>query len=169
MVRMADDRGGAIDVLRATPGVLELLAGALREDLAETPADADWSPRDLVCHLVLAEENGAMARIRAVVSDDQPLLLNWDDEEVLRDSNLRLLPIGVLVSKLADMRKENVAWLAGLAPEAFSRTGRHSEVGKVRGEEFLFHAAYHDSLHISQLARMVGVQFDPLRGALKAY
>ncbi len=138
MVRMADDRGGASDVLRATPGVLELLAGALREDLAETPADADWSPRDL-------------------------------DEEALRDSNLRLLPIGVLVSKLADMRKENVAWLAGLAPEAFSRTGRHSEVGKVRGEEFLFHAAYHDSLHISQLARMVGVQFDPPRGALKAY
>ena len=56
-----------------------------------------------------------------------------------------------------------------LDASAFERTGEHSAVGRVTAEEMLYHAAYHDTLHLSQLLRMLGTHFEPLRGAMRAF
>jgi hypothetical protein len=162
-------RGAAIETLAATPAALAALVAGLPAALLEQPADGDWSPHDVAAHLLLTNRIGALARIRAVVAEDEPALLNRDEDEELRSSGLREWPLAKIVAEFATRRAEDVAWLRGLDAAAFARAGHHSAAGRVTAEEFLFHGAYHDTVHLAQLARMIGAAFDPHRGAMRMF
>jgi hypothetical protein len=159
----------AIDCLAATPAALRALLEALPTDLRDRPADGDWAPRDVAAHLLLTNRIGALARMRTIVAEDEPSLLNNDEDEELRRSGLRERPPAEVLDEFARLRGADVAWLRGLDGAAFGRAGHHSVAGRVTVEEFLFHAAYHDELHLAQLARMIGAAFEPLRGGMRQF
>ncbi len=62
-----------------------------------------------------------------------------------------------------------LVWGESVDDAALARTGEHSAVGPVTAEELLYHAAYHDTVHLGQLTRMLGSHFEPLRGAMRAF
>ncbi len=164
-----DLREGALATLAATPGVLRALLTPLPAALVDTPADGDWSPRDVAAHLLLTNRIGALARMRSIVDADEPALQNNDEDEELRRSGLRAQPLAELLDAFAARRAEDVAWLRALDPAALARAGTHSAAGRVTAEEFLFHAAYHDLLHLEQLSRMLGAAYEPRRGGMRRF
>jgi hypothetical protein len=164
-----DLRAPAIEVLAATPQALRSLVAHLPGWLLEQPADADWSPKDVVAHLLISQEQGAFSRIRAIVEQEQPVLPNIDERRELERSEFRDWKPQDLIAALTAKRAREIAWLRTLEPAALTRIGWHSEVGSVTAEQLLYHAAYHDCLHLRQLLSMVERYLDPLRGAMRAY
>ncbi len=159
----------AIAQLRATPTTLEALFGALDDERAVQPVDAGWGPKHVVAHLTLTDRMGAIGRIRRIQDEEHPLLPEVDEEAALRDSGLLTKTPRQILEGFVSARNENVRWFATLSPEAFKRTGRHSAVGELTAEQLLFHAAYHDTLHLQQLLAMLALAFEPLRGPMRAY
>lgn len=166
---IADPHAAALETLAATPALLRSLLAALPPDLTETAAEGDWSPKDVVAHLLLAERNGAVARIRTIVTTDDPLLQNRDEDDELAQSGTRARSLPDLLAEFAQLRADDVTWLGMLDERTLLRGGRHSAVGRVTARELLFHAAYHDCLHLAQLAAMLQSHFEPYRGAMRAF
>ena len=164
-----DLQPAAVDILASTPDILRGLLACVPDRIVELPADEGWSPKDVVAHLLITHQIGAVARIRSMVEHDHPLLMNRDENEELRRSGYQTQPVATLLEEFARRREADVGWLRSLDTSAFARTGEHSTVGPVTAEELLHHAAYHDTLHLGQLARMLGSHFEPLRGAMRAF
>jgi hypothetical protein len=162
-------REAALEILDSTPRVLHSLLSTLPAHLLERPADDDWSPKDVVAHLLVSQERGSFSRIRAIVESDQPALQNLDEQEELEHSGFRAWEAEALLSTLAVRRAEDVEWLRTLQPSALARVGLHSEVGPVTAEEFLYHAAYHDALHLRQFLGMLQSHLEPHRGRMRAF
>jgi hypothetical protein len=169
MTEVDDLHAQAIEVVARTPEVLRALLDGAPAAVVEAPADEDWSPKDVVAHLLITHQIGAIDRIRSMVEHDHPLLMNRDENEELQRSGYQAWALGDLLEAFAAHRETAVAWLRSLEPSAFARTGEHSAVGAVTASEMLFHAAYHDTVHLAQLTRMVGAPFEPLRGAMRAF
>ena len=167
---MTDElRESALQLLQATPEILRLTIERFPASALESPADGDWSPKDVAAHLVLSGQKGAFTRIRAIPRGGSSLLPNIDENEELARSGLRHAEMATILNELAKQRAEDVEWLRALGEGALRQTGQHSEVGPVSGEELLYHAANHDCLHLRQLLGMLQQQFDPRRGPMRIY
>jgi hypothetical protein len=162
-------RSAAIEVIAHTPEVLRTLLDGLPADFLQAPVDEDWSSKDVVAHLLITTQVGALDRIHSMVEHDHPLLQNRDENEELRKSGYQTRSLPALLEEFTHRREGDTAWLRTLEPSAFERTGEHSAVGHVTAEEMLYHAAYHDTVHLAQLTRMLGTHFEPLRGGMRAF
>lgn len=173
MALMNEQRDTAIATLAATPRIIRSIVGAIPADIVTLPegdaANDAWSISDIIAHVVLTGRMGAISRIRSVVTEDDPLLLNHDEEAELAASGLRTKSADELLRMFSEERARDIAWLRGLDDAAFARTGRHSVAGQVTAGEFLQHAAYHDCLHIAQMISMAQAHFEPLRGAMRMF
>lgn len=158
----------AIRTLEATPDILRGLIAGAPAALAAPGGSGAWTAGDVVAHLVMTGRRGAIDRIRNIVADDEPLLINRDEEEELAASGLRATPIGVVLQAFIDERSRDAAWLRSLG-DVWARTGRHSVAGVVTAGEFLQHAAYHDLLHIAQITALLQAHFEPLRGPMRRF
>ena len=166
---MSAELRAALDTIAATPGVLRALLEAVPLALAEAPLDGGWSPKDVIAHLSISEDFGSIGRLRRVVAEDTPLLPSYDETRELERSGLRGAALEELLARFERQRDEDVAWLRALPSGAYQRAGRHEEVGVVTGAELIFQCAYHDHLHLEQLARMLRAPFEPLRGPLRVF
>ena len=164
-----DLQPAAVGILASTPEVLRGLLSCVPDRIVELPADEGWSPKDVVAHLLITHRIGVVDRIRSMVEHDHPLLMNRDENEELRRSGYQTQPVATLLEEFARRREADVGWLRSLNSSAFARTGEHSAVGRVTAEEMLYHAAYHDTVHLAQLLRMLGTHFEPLRGGMRAF
>jgi len=164
-----DLQPAAVGILASTPEVLRGLLACVPDRIVELPADEGWSPKDVVAHLLITHRIGVVDRIRSMAEQDHPLLMNRDENEELQRSGYQTSPLADLLDEFARRREVDIGWLRTLDAAAFARTGEHSAVGHVSAEEMLYHAAYHDTAHLSQLLRMLGTHFEPLRGAMRAF
>lgn len=169
MAFMDAQRDTAIAALAATPRIIRSIVGAIPADILTLHDSDAWSIADVVAHVVLTGRMGAISRIRSVVTEDDPLLLNHDEEAELAASGLRTKSAGELLQMFTDERERDMAWLQGLDDAAFARTGHHSVAGQVTAGEFLQHAAYHDCLHVAQMISIAQGHFEPLRGAMRMF
>ena len=161
--------GEILSVLEATPKLLEHALGLVPPADVERAMDADWSPKDVVAHMILAERLGAVGRVRLMLDADRPALPAWDENEELERSGLRSHSLEALVGAFTEMRNDGLTWLRALAPADLERTGVHSEVGELTVVHSLNQAAYHDALHLGQLFGMLGAHFEPHRGPLRVF
>lgn len=159
----------ALEVIDATASLLNALLGNLPVEVPEVPLDGGWSMKDVVAHLLVTDRLGAIGRIQRILAQEAPVLPAFDEETELEKSGLRDEPLSALLKRLTETRRENVELLRALAAPALLRSGRHSEVGVVTVSDLIFHAAYHDASHMRQMASMVQVHFEPLRGGMRAY
>ena len=125
-----------------------------------------WSARDVVAHLVQGEVEDWVPRAQLLLEHGTARTFTPFDPEGFRVSEAgRALP--ELLRRLADLRAENLGWLAQqafTAPQLELR-GTHPEFGPVTLLQLLWTWAAHDLSHIGQLARIlarrVGVEVGP--------
>ena len=158
----------ALDTLAATPAALRALLGGLPQTVVEAPADADWSPKDVVAHL-LSRAPVQAARLRAMLEADDATLPYSDERAGLERSGLRSRPLDQLLDEFERRRADDLRWLREITPPQAARTGRHEVAGEISVADAIHHHAYHDLLHVEQLARMLAGRFEPLRGNMRAF
>ena len=149
------------------PAALEALVADLDEaSWRARPAAGRWAPLEIVCHLRDEEREDFPARVKAVIAGATSFTAIAPQRWVEERRYLGDDPAKALAGFLA-LRRESLAFLAGLAPEELMRGVDHPQLGVMTGRDLLAAWAVHDLLHLSQLARTLArIQADawaPLR------
>ncbi|MGH7262755.1 MAG: hypothetical protein ACREH7_02365, partial [Candidatus Rokuibacteriota bacterium] len=71
------------ELLQVASTALRTEMAALREPLLSWhPASGEWCAKEVVGHLIEAEQRGFAGRIRIILSGDSPQLASWDQDQV---------------------------------------------------------------------------------------
>ena len=148
------------DAARCLEGSLALLrteVSAVPVSLLDWhPAPGEWCVKEVIGHLIEAEQRGFGGRIRIILGASDPHLQTWDQNAVARERGDCGRDVHDLLRTLAGLREEAVALVRRLQPEQLTRGGHHPTVGYLRVAELLHEWVHHDRNHLKQI--MANVQ-----------
>lgn len=90
-----------------------------------------------------------------MIEEDHPFIASIDPSARLLDQDDRDRPLDDLLDQLARRRSANLDLLAPLTPSELRRTGEHDEAGEISVEGVIHQWAYHDLMHLKQIASML--------------
>lgn len=153
--------------LERTPTVLRELMLGLPDTALDAKGPEGWSAHDVLAHLLSIHYKANVQRVHLIVENDNPAIPNVDEDEVLRESGMQAWPVSRLLDEYAEARAGVVAWLRTLPSGAFHRTGQHSVAGEISAADVLHHIAYHDLLHVGQIAKLLYAPLEERRGRMR--
>jgi hypothetical protein len=168
---MTFDLPNAIAILERTPAALDRLLRGLPEAwTAPNEGPQTWSAFDVVGHLIDGEETDWIPRARIILGAGP-------DRHFIPFDRFRHLtrnwgrPLDDLLDEFAGLRRANLVTLREfrLTPADLARTGVHPEFGTVTLEQLLATWTVHDLNHLTQIARVMAVQYDAAVGPWRAY
>jgi uncharacterized damage-inducible protein DinB len=167
---MTDFLADTTNLLARTPQVLRSLLGGLPDDWTDTPDVADgWRPRDVVGHLITADQTDWMQRTRRILEDGTAREFDRFDRFAMLERDAGI-PLDDLVERFAALRTANLAALEELVTDAdLDRRGLHPSLGEVTLRELLATWAVHDLDHIGQIYACLAGSHDAEVGPWKAY
>ena len=151
----ASERAVLIDRYATGPALL-------RATLAKVPANAmqwrpgpgKWSAHEVVVHCTDSETN-AVARLRYLLVEKEPLLVGYDQDVWARDLDYHAQPLDLALAVVDAVRANTAHLLRRLPESAFAKVGRHTEVGAYSVEKWLTYYAEHLHVHSAQIERNV--------------
>ena len=158
------------ELLRRTPVVVRALLEGLPRTWTETPdTEGGWRPRDVVGHLISAELDDWMPRVRRILEQGTSAAFDPFDRFAHAERD-RDATLDELIERFASLRVESLAALAStVTPDDLDRRGLHASLGEVTLHELLATWAVHDLDHISQIFAALAGSRDADVGAWKAY
>ena len=160
---------GAIAILGSTPRTLRALLEDAPAPLVTAPLDDGWSVRDVLAHLCVIEGPAFRERIELLISADGAAVPNVDEDAILEASGLRGRGVVELLDCFEAARASSLQWLAAQEPDDLARSGVHELAGPISAAEVVNHIAFHDALHLGQIARMLATPADAGRGGLRRF
>jgi hypothetical protein len=154
-------------MLRAFPAGLLAEVGVLPESLLVwRPGPEEWCVKDVIGHLIEAEERGFASRVRTMLVDPDPVFLTWDPPAVARERRDDLRPAGELLNTFLEARLSSAVLVEQLTDDDLNRSGMHPEVGRLTIGDLLGEWVHHDREHLRQiLANVQGYVWPQLGGA----
>jgi hypothetical protein len=143
---MNDERRALVERLEAVP---ERLATAARAAPSEAPEPGEWTPSDVVRHLIAVEQLVWHARLTDLESDDHPTW-RWMEPDLWTGQPGASLD--QLLATYADLRGITVAMLKGFDDATWARTGTHATYGVVDVAGLMTRAIDHDEEHLRSLS-----------------
>ena len=142
----------AAELLRVTPTALRAELTALPPAVVSWhPAPHEWCAKEVVGHLIEAEQRGFAGRIRIILAGDSPQLAAWDQDQVARDRRDCERNVGDLLNEFSTLREASIALVAGLRDADLQRGGHHPQVGYLRVQDLLHEWVHHDRNHLKQI------------------
>ena len=168
---MQFDLKTARPVLESTPAAIDALVGHLPEEWTAVSEGADtWTVREVLAHLIHAERADWIPRVRHLLEygANRPFP---PFDRTFGFSEARQRPLGELTREFARCRSESLDALTSLrlTSEDLVREGRHPEFGLVQLRQHLATWVVHDLTHLSQIARIMAVQYRDAVGPWSAY
>lgn len=160
----------AVAILERTPASLRAWLGGLPEVwVRATEGDGTWSPYDVMGHLIHGERTDWIPRARHILAGETRAFEPFDRTAQFTESQGKSL--GELLATFADLRRENVAVLAGmkLTDDDLGRRGLHPELGEVTLGQLLAAWVVHDLDHVAQVARTMAKVYTKATGPWSAY
>lgn len=158
----------ALPILRRTPDVLRVqLQGLPHPWLADNDGEGTWSPGQVVAHLVEAEHDLWIPRMKAILGgqafpafDREGSLRRWGTD-----------PLDVLLEEFARRRSASLAAFAAIEPtgDDLKRTGSHPEFGTVTLAQLLSTWTAHDLIHLAQITRTMARRYRDAVGPWRSY
>ncbi len=145
------------ELLRVASTALCTELAALREPLLSWhPAPGEWCAKEVLGHLIEAEQRGFAGRIRIILGGDSPQLTSWDQNQVARDRRDCQRDAADLLNHFSKLREASVSLVSGLRDSDLHRGGHHPKVGFLRVQDLLHEWIHHDRNHLKQI--MANVQ-----------
>ncbi len=150
MAAMAEiDRLRAL--LAATTAMLRAELTALDEAGASFhPAPGEWCAKEVVGHLVEADQRGFAGRVTDILRGRTDLGA-WDQARVAAARRDCDRPWMELLAEFGSGRDYGLAVLAGIGDGDLDRSGQHREVGKLTVRDVIHEWPFHDRDHLQQL------------------
>ena len=145
--QMSDQRQELLSRLRAVP--VELAAAA-RAASPEPPAPGEWTPADIVRHLIAVEEEVWQPRLAQLEVEEHPI---WPWKEPDRWAGNPGASLDALLATYATERAATMATLDALDDARWARTGTHATFGVLDVAGLMTRAVDHDEEHIESFER----------------
>jgi len=151
--------------LESTPALLARAAAELPEDsVRQRGTTGGFSLVEHVWHLADLEREAYAVRIRRLLTEDEPLLSNFDGDRVARERlyQRRDLAEGLLAFTLA--RTRNLQKLRDVSAEEWKRAGKQEGIGRVELADVPRMMTERDRVHgveIAELVREIRDRFVP--------
>ena len=157
-------------LLERTPRVLRDLLGGLPSAWLEGRDTPDgWQPRDVVGHLITAELDDWIPRIRKILDFGTTQPFDPFDRFAMleRDKDSSL---DQLLERFSELRTQSLSQLDELVSDAeLERTGHHPSLGDVTMRNLVATWAVHDLDHTSQIFAGMSATYDQTVGPWKHY
>lgn len=161
----------ATALLERTPATLEALLAGLPSGWTEVNEGPDsWTVHEIVAHLIHAEHDDWVPRARHLLQWGTSRAFPPFDRTVGFDA-ARARPLEDLLAEFAGCRRESLDALAALrlTSAELAREGRHPEFGVVTLGQHLATWVAHDLTHLSQIVRVMAVQYRDAVGPWSRY
>jgi hypothetical protein len=146
-----------LEGLSATSLVVEtLLKTATPADYDRRPDPERFTLREVAAHLADWESEW-LHRMRRINEEEQPILQAYDEGQWAIERDYAHADVDEQVALFSERRKQTVAFLRGLSPERWERTGRHVEWGPVSIEHWATLVLGHDGYHTRQIAEWLSL------------
>jgi hypothetical protein len=161
----------ALEILAQTPGTVKSLLGNLSNEWTENASNSEnWSPFDIVGHLIHGEETDWIPRAEIILArGDNPAFEPFDRFAQFERSKGKTL--SELMETFAVLRAKNLDVLRemNLTEEKLQLTGIHPELGEVTLEQLMATWAVHDLNHIKQIVTVLAQRYAENVGVWKQY
>lgn len=115
-----------------------------------------WTVRDLLAHLVSAEEGLLrLAQDVAAGGVGAPEGFDYQTFNALEQGRLADVPASVLLRRLGARREETLAWVEELDDSGLDRVGCHPALGEISVETFVDAIYGHQLMHMRDLMRIL--------------
>ena len=158
----------ALPILERTPTVLRAqLQGLPHAWLADNDGEGTWSPGQVVAHLVEAEHDLWIPRMRAILGgqsfppfDREGSLRRWGNDS-----------LDTLLDEFARRRRVSLDAFAKakLTDTDLQKTGKHPEFGTVSLSQLLSTWTAHDLIHLAQITKTMARRYRDAVGPWKNY
>ncbi len=165
------DLTSSLDILSRTPRVLfALLEGLPDHWITQTEGVGTWSARDVVGHLIHAEETDWVVRARIIREQGPSRPFDPLDREA-QFHRFEKWSMTELLTRFASVRAENLRTVRGwdLTAADLALVGQHPALGPVTLGQLLSTWCVHDLGHLNQVSRVLARVEGPNVGPWKAY
>jgi DinB family protein len=139
--------------LESTPALLARAAAGLSgAQTRRSPESGAFSFIEHVWHLADLEREGYGTRIRRLLTEEEPMLSNFDGDRAARERVYAQRDLGEGLTAFARARHANVATLRGASPEDWKRPGEQEVVGRVALSDIPRMMVEHDRAHTAEIA-----------------
>lgn len=166
-----NDLSSALDLLSRTPRVLfALLEGMPDHWITQTEGPNTWCARDIVGHLIHADEVDWVVRARIIREHGVSRPFDPLDREA-QFQRFTTASMTELLTRFASVRAENLRTVRGwdLRDEDLDLRGQHPALGSVTLGQLLSTWCVHDLGHLNQVSRVLARVEGPGVGPWKAY
>lgn len=159
-----------LEILATTPHKLQQeISTFSRREMAARPAPQQWSVQEVLAHLADVEEAGMRARVAAMIEQENPTLMPFDQEARAEERKYHTIDPRRSLTSLERQRRANVKWLRKLRPAQLKRRGTHQTVGVISAEEMITEWAFHDLGHLKQILEIKRRILYPRMGKMRAF
>ncbi len=145
-----------------TDQVANLLQAALEAIRAEVaalpppvlrwhPRPGEWCVKEVIGHLIEAEQRGFAGRIHIILDARDPQLQAWDQPAVARERHDCERDGQELLAEFTRLRESGITLVRGLDASDLARGGHHPKVGYLRVGDLLHEWVHHDRNHMKQM------------------
>jgi hypothetical protein len=158
--------------LESTPVLLARAARELRaEEMTSRPRAGGFSFVENVWHLADLEREGYGARIRRLLSEDEPTLSDFEGDRVARERAYQRKDVHEGLRVFAEQRNANVERLRAAASTDWRRAGFQESVGRITLADVPKMMASHDRSHTLEVRALLeeirrGIPSEPSRSAV---
>ena len=143
MNALSDDRERLIAALAAIPPRLAVAARAASPDPS---APGEWTPSDIVRHLIAADLEVWHPRLAQLAAEDHP---RWPWVDTGRWTAEPEATLDRLLDAYTATRPSTVAMLSALDESGWARTGTHATFGELDAAGLMARALDHDEEHLA--------------------
>lgn len=161
----------AIEILRQTPYTLQRMLEDLSDEwTTEGGSREDWSPYDVIGHLIHGEETDWIARAEIILAQGENRTFEPYDR-LAQFERSKGKPLNDLLTEFAHLRSANLEKLVKwqLTDEQLDLTGEHPALGTVTLRQLLATWVVHDLNHIRQIVRFMARKYETEVGPWKEY
>jgi hypothetical protein len=157
-------------MLRAFPATLLGEVGILPEPvLVWRPGPDEWCVKEVIGHLIEAEERGFAGRVRVMLVAPDPHFQAWDPPQVARERGDDEKPAGELLNAFLDIRLTSAVLVEQLTAADLNRSGLHPQVGPLTIGDLLGEWVHHDREHLRQIMANVQAYVWPQLGGAQQF
>jgi len=139
------ERDDRLQRLAEFPDVVAAAAHAA----SERPApEGEWTPEQVVRHLIAVDLEVHQRRIRDLVTEDEPI---WSWQEPGPWPDEPTLGLDGVLERFASVRGDTVGMYRALDAAGWARSGRHATFGQLDADGLLGLVVDHDAEHVAGL------------------
>ena len=145
-----------IEILDATPAILEEIVAASDEALYDKAWSGEWTPRTVLAHLRDDEFLVTRLRLERMLAEERPMLMPFDETAWAANRWTGRDALSELLADFREQRSASVQILRRLEADQWARFGYQPEIGEVTVRSWTEHWVEHDQDHINQLRAGLG-------------